>query len=54
MFNSPHTQPLSLTVLIFSIMMILSILMVVTTVFSATAYNEMRTRKTALARSRRY
>ena len=35
-------------------MMILMILMIVTTVFIATAYNEVRSRKAALARSRRY
>jgi hypothetical protein len=35
-------------------MMILMILMIVTTVFTATAYNEVRSRKSALARSRRY
>jgi hypothetical protein len=35
-------------------MMILAILMIVTTVFSATTYNEMRSRKVALAKSRRY
>jgi hypothetical protein len=35
-------------------MMILCILIIVTTVFTATAYNEVRSRKSALARSRRY
>jgi hypothetical protein len=35
-------------------MMILCILFIVTTVFTATAYNEVRSRKASLARSRRY